>query len=192
MSLPVSHEMAGLSLGLAWVLPRGRVADWTRAIKARFGFLLMTLFLAMAPDLDIFPGLLSGHLNAFHQGLTHTAGWCLLFAFGMYACWHAFHPEDGWRCWLFFSAVALSHLLVDFMTEDGRLPYGIMAFWPLSNQYFISGLSMFLGPEKATFRALFQWHNAKVMLVDALWCLPLLLAVLAWKWTGWNSWRRPK
>ncbi|OGV43086.1 MAG: hypothetical protein A2X46_11675 [Lentisphaerae bacterium GWF2_57_35] len=174
--------MIGLSLGLAYVLPKGSWRYAWSAFREKWGLLAATLFLSGSPDLDLLPGLWVGNLNAFHHAYTHTLGWVFLMSAGVYLCWRSFHPEDGWRCFVLFFLAALSHLGIDYLTEDTSYPYGVMAFWPFQSDYFLFNRSYFLGPEKANVAALFQWHNVKVMIVDFLVCLPILLAVLVWKW----------
>jgi inner membrane protein len=184
--------MLGLALGFAYILPRGLFRDWWVAIRKNWGLLLVFLFLAESPDLDLLPGLLIGNLNAFHHIYTHTLGWVFLVSLGLYLCWRPFHPKDGWRCLLFFFLASLSHLVVDYMTQDTSYPYGVMGFWPFYRDYVLSKYALFLGPEKSTVAAIFQWHNVKVMVLDFLVCLPVLLAVCAYKWTGWRRGVQPE
>ncbi|NCB32158.1 MAG: hypothetical protein EOM66_12230 [Clostridia bacterium] len=60
MSSPVSHGLLGLALFFGAVLPRGCLAQWGAALRRHWAFLLVTLLLAMSPDLDLIPGVLTG------------------------------------------------------------------------------------------------------------------------------------
>jgi inner membrane protein len=37
-----------------------------------------------------------------------------------------------------------THPLLDALAGDTSVPYGVMAFWPISHQYFQTGLSVFM------------------------------------------------
>lgn len=181
MSSPVSHGMLGLAMVLGAVLPRGRPAQWWPALRRHGAFLLVTLLLAMSPDLDLIPGVLTGSLNRYHQGLSHTLVFCLLFSGVVFAGWRAFHPSAGLCVFLFFFLAAGSHLLLDTLTVDTRVPYGIMAFWPFSPAPVQAPVALFPAPSKKDVAALFSLHNVRVMAVEFLALVPIVLAVLLYK-----------
>src|SRR5579883_2594427 len=75
MALPVGHAAAGY-LAYEAVRPAGR---------HRAGWLATALLLANAPDLDYLPGLLVGHPDAWHRGVTHSLAAALAVAAGVTA-----------------------------------------------------------------------------------------------------------
>lgn len=187
MPSPVGHSLIGLALGAAAGLRRdtwrGLLAQGWRA---RW-WLAGAVALANAPDVDYLPGLFEGDFNARHHFLTHTAGWCAVVSTG---CWMA---ARAWRgravrpallAWCL--ALTGSHLLADWLTADTRPPIGIMALWPLDDAFYLSPLTIFWPLHKRDFAELLRWHNLAAVGVEVALCLPLLLAVLAWKA------RRPK
>src|SRR5579875_1342888 len=111
MALPVGHAAAGY-LAYEAVRPAGR---------HRAGWLATALLLANAPDLDYLPGLLVGHPDAWHRGVTHS----LAAARGL----------PG-RLALGAALAWASHLLLDFVTQNALPPRGIPLFSPWSARTF--------------------------------------------------------
>jgi hypothetical protein len=94
--------------------------------------------LAVAPDLDM---LVTTHRAAWHSlasaVIVATAAWLL----------HSRRRSDvtmppvrlALACGLAWG----SHVALDWLGKDGAPPYGVMALWPFSRDYFISGLDVF-------------------------------------------------
>ena len=143
MPSPVGHSLIGLAVGLGYGLPRTRWRDVPAELKANSAFFLIAILLANAADLDYLPGLFMGDWNLYHHGSSHTLQWTLLVTVAVCMLWRAFRPEAGWRVFGFVFLVLLSHLLADWVTDDGSAPYGIMLFWPMSDSYYISPVKLF-------------------------------------------------
>lgn len=155
MTTPVGHSLFGVIVYL--FASRG----------SRKGLLLFALLMTAAflPDFDYFP-VLWGDLklaNLNHQWFTHS----LLFVFvsGL-----ALAIVGKWlqlgsiaKLYLFIVAIMLSHLLLDYLTYDGREPKGILLLWPFSDQRFNSPVSVFGGVAKGSFSDLFSLHNLGVV-----------------------------
>ncbi|MCM8776196.1 MAG: metal-dependent hydrolase [Candidatus Omnitrophica bacterium] len=62
MPLPILHAAVGSALA-ARTLNRGRT-NWP--------LIILTAFLAIVPDFDFLPGLISGHAAAFHRTFSHS------------------------------------------------------------------------------------------------------------------------
>lgn len=175
MPSPVGHSLIGLALGVAAYLPRGPWSAWRARVRGAAGPLLAGVILANAPDLDYLPGVLRGDLNAYHHGYTHSLGWILLAGGGAWLVWKGRRPRIGWREAVFVFAALASHLVADWLTDDGRPPYGIMAWWPWAPDYTISPVTPFWRLLKKNYADLLQWHNVGAVLVEIAWCLPLVL-----------------
>jgi len=173
VATPIGHALAGFTVygyyTSAHNLPRSHL------------FVLCTL-MALAPDLDILPGILVGKPILFHQGITHSFGFALLVclcAAGIYAWWGKSFAVIFMVCFLSY----VSHLLLDFLGPDGRAPYGTPLFWPISDAYFISPvpilpgvhhLSSTSGSTVEFFYGVFTAHNLAAMAVEILFFTPLL------------------
>jgi membrane-bound metal-dependent hydrolase YbcI (DUF457 family) len=89
----------------------------------------------MAADLDLLVGA--------HSGPTHSIGAAAIA--GLVA---ALARWPIARSRVMIGVVAFlawaTHPLMDSLAPDTSLPYGVMAFWPFSHQYFLTGLSVFM------------------------------------------------
>jgi membrane-bound metal-dependent hydrolase YbcI (DUF457 family) len=123
MALPLGHAAAGY-LAYEAVRPAGR---------HRAGWLAAALVLANAPDCDYLPGLLVGHPDAWHRGVTHSlaAAVAVAVVVGVLAAVRRLPARFALG-----AAVAwASHLLLDFVTQNAHPPGGIPLFWPWSRTF---------------------------------------------------------
>jgi inner membrane protein len=124
MATPIGHLLLGYSVYLG-----GRRSETGKA------GLWLCLLLAIAPDFDFIPGLLLGQPNLYHQGISHSLGASLVVSLAAAAL---IRGHDFWRNWgLLFFAYA-SHLTLDFFAPDGRPPYGLPLFWPITGNYYLA------------------------------------------------------
>ena len=179
MPSPVGHSLIGLSVGLLYAWPRGRWPGgfWATVQRHRFP-LFLSLMLANLPDIDYVPGILTGDLNAYHHQFTHTLGWVVLVAAGVWMIWKAYRPDVGVREAVFVFACLASHVIADAFTDDSSYPFGVMLLWPVTAEYYISPQYIFPRPLKADWGEVFDWHNARVMGVEFLITAPLVVLVL--------------
>ncbi len=175
MPSPVAHSLIGLALTSVAVLRPAAWSDLGREAWRRRWLLLGGVALANAPDIDYLPGLLSGDLNAYHHLITHTAGWCLLVSAGVALAARAFRRGAPMKAVLGWSLLLTgSHLLADWLTADTRPPIGIMALWPVDDRFHLAPRTIFLALQKRDFADMLQWHNVGAVVVELVWCLPLL------------------
>jgi len=127
------------------------------------------VLIALIPDIDVPVGHWLGDAAAltFHRGITHSILFTLALAPLIGLLLQRWWRKDGisWRnCTLFSAAVLFSHLLLDSFTS-----YGIQLLLPFSDHSFAI---------------------ASISVIDPLYTLPLLLALLAIPWlTLLNPWR---
>jgi len=194
MPSPVGHSLIGLTFGAAWFVRPAARGDTLRAALWRSrGPLAWAVVAANGPDADYLPGLLMGSLNAVHRWYSHTLGWSLLSAVAIWLILRQRPLTDGpdgaaprragWAALLALTVIALSHLAADWLTEDLSPPYGLMAFWPFTDRFFIAPRVIFPHLQKECFGQFCCWHNVWALAVEVAWCLPLLLAVLFYKRT---------
>ena len=166
--------MAGASIFLA-----------SKKKKERFGFYLwvVAILLANLPDIDYLFGYVVGNPNKYHHLWTHS----LTFAVGVgvisdFLYWIIVRKESfRFGCIAFF--LVFSHLVLDFFTKDTMYPYGMRLFWPFSQKFFISPMTLFLDVNKASsshtfIRSLFCWHNFWTVLVEVI----ILGPPFVWLW----------
>jgi len=182
MPSPVGHSMIGLSIGLLYAWPRGSLTErWVATAKRHRFPLFLSVLLANLPDIDYVPGVLSGDINAYHHQFTHTLGWVVLVAAGVWMIWKAYRPAVGGREAVFVFACLASHVIADAFTDDSSYPFGVMLLWPLTSEYYTAPQHIFPRPMKADWGEVFTWHNLRVMGVEFLITAPLVVLVLLLK-----------
>jgi membrane-bound metal-dependent hydrolase YbcI (DUF457 family) len=173
MATPLGHVLSGYA-----------IYGFARVPKAdeQPGLALLGVFMAVAPDLDLIPGLVVGLPVLYHGGISHSLGFALLtslVAAGIFKM----------RGKMFFPAFALgflaysSHLLLDWLGPDGRPPYGIPAFWPISSETFISPVPVLLGVRHAGvtsasisewIQGMLTWHNVIAIAIEVAVIAPFI------------------
>lgn len=140
MPSPIAHLTAGYLVYLG----AHRHAGALNARAEEEGAVRMALALALGfsilPDLDSAAGILLGNFSRYHNNGTHSlvVGAAVSLAAAALLAWKHRH----FTFWFLVAAASYSlHILMDGATV-GR---GVMAFWPLSNQRFLSPLLLFYG-----------------------------------------------
>src|SRR5919109_1191829 len=135
MPSSVAHSMAG------YVIYRATSGDTSRLEWRRLFFYCICSSL---PDLDFIPGFLLGAPNKFHHGVSHSLG----FAFGFGLCMSLIllfaKNQNALRNFVIFFSLYFSHVLLDLLSYDSSPPYGVPALWPITDNYYISPISVFL------------------------------------------------
>lgn len=177
MASPVAHSIIGLAVG-SIVQPR--------CVKNRAAWLTFSVLAANAPDLDIFAGLATGQINHFHHGASHS-----LVALAAFSVLAAAAAVKWWPCFgRVAGATALlvgTHLLIDLTCGPIYEEGGTQIFWPLSDRFYYSPVSLFTsirhGGSDASveqfFHALFTPRNIEAIGMELFLTLPWLV-LAAW------------
>jgi inner membrane protein len=174
MATPIGHTLAGY---VTYKLSKVSQNDQSLHL------LLLSIVMANFPDLDFLPGFLAGSPALYHQGITHSMGIGLLISLAAAGVFRV----TGWPFMpvfvlCFFSY--LSHLIIDFLGPDGRSPYGVPLFWPITDRYFISPRPLFLGMHHApsTEASIAEWlagikqpYNLLAIAVEVASLAPFLI-----------------
>jgi membrane-bound metal-dependent hydrolase YbcI (DUF457 family) len=135
MASPVGHVLAGYAISH---LARG---EEKRKLLFPIG---LCIFMAIAPDLDFIPGLFLDRPAMFHGELLHSLGIAVFLNLVAAVILQKFGLPFGQMFSLGFLAYT-SHLVLDMLQPDGRVPYGIPLLWPISQAYFLSPFPIFPG-----------------------------------------------
>jgi hypothetical protein len=131
---------------------------------------LVCAALALAPDVDI--------LFSSHRTATHSVGALavVLAAAALAARWR------GWPILATTAACGIafgSHLFLDWLGHDGTPPLGLMALWPFSDAYHVSGMDVFADVSRRYWKLdEFILGNARTISREVAILLPV--AALAW------------
>lgn len=168
MPSPLGHALAGVAI--AWSAEAIRRRPMT--VEPRFTLAGACLALAIGPDLDfLYP--------PSHRMMTHSllATACVGLAL---AALHRRRAEGGTIALIGALAYG-SHLLLDWLGGDTKMPAGIQLLWPFSMDWFISDLHLFRSTDiGGMFRPRVIVTNILAVLQEAMITLPL--AALAWMW----------
>ena len=163
MPSPVGHALGGIAAGS---LIASRPDRRKLALFATVGVLA---------DIDFI-------LPIVHRGPTHSltaAAAAFTVAFVLVSFRKP--PAASVRLAAAIGAAYLTHILFDWLGEDAGPPSGIMALWPVSVRYYVSGLDVFSSVERRYWLPGFWRHNAlmlvrEVAIVAPVACLALLAA----------------
>ena len=173
MATPIGHSLAGLAVYS--VAP-----DINR--HSRLKLMLLCITMAVFPDLDLLPGLLQGQPVLYHGSISHSLGFALGVSLVIALIFHfqgsAFGPIFK-LCLIAY----VSHLVLDFFGPDGRAPYGIPLFWPLSSAHFLSPIPLLLGARHvgsttastmAFLRGVLSFYNVAAMTLEIVIVAPFI------------------
>lgn len=170
MPTPIGHALAGLAVAWAADLIPGPGQRWRQSpsdadfyAAAGGGLTLACAVLPVLPDADLVVNV--------HRTWSHSVGAALFV--GLLAATVA--VRMGWPIWrvaLMCAGAYGTHVLLDWLAFDHFPPRGIMALWPFSHTFYISGLDLFLGSPR-------QFWQPRVFVVGNLKATARELLVLA-------------
>ena len=166
MPSPIGHALGGIAAGAA--------------VSGRTGWGSLALFavLGAAPDIDFL-------LPMPHRGPTHSIGSAvLMFLVGWPAiAWWFRGTVRGPSAIRLALAVAVawgSHTLLDWLGADSSTPQGLMALWPLTTTYYVSGADVFYNISRRYWLPEFWRHNAVAVLRELMLLGPLASVTHWW------------
>jgi hypothetical protein len=152
MPSPVGHALGGAIVGQ--LVAPGRV----------FAPVLM----AVAPDLDFLWGR--------HNMETHSLGAAVAAGAMVLAVKRGRDARLAIACTLAWA----SHVLFDWLGSDTTPPLGVMALWPLSNEYYFANAFVFDAISRRYWLDNFWLHNLWAVVSEILMLGPV--AGFAWWW----------
>lgn len=172
MPSPIGHALGGMAIG---ALIAGRPGWRIAGVCALAGAL---------PDLDFL-------LPLQHRGPTHSLGAAALVFAGTFTIL-ALRSRAG-HALRTASAVALayaSHVLLDWLGADSSTPRGVLAFWPMSDVFYVSGWDVFNAVDRRYWIPGFWTRNALALARELVILVPLV-AISALAGRRVHSYRQP-
>ncbi len=177
MASTVGHALCGVTILLATAAAKpqlGLRVDWKTLV----------LFTALAnlPDIDLLIGYsVARNPHLFHSGPTHS----LVFALLMGTLVSAFPMRSLSRLTAIavFTAIIFSHDLIDSLTGPVvgmHETHGMPIFWPFSEYRLSMPVTVFPGPDHATWKRLISLYNLKVILIETLIFVPFIATYWWW------------
>ena len=142
--------------------------------------LFLYVIISNIPDIDIAIGFLVNDLT-FHQGIIHSLG-AAIFA-GLIAGIVIMQKKElFFNSFLLFTGLYYSHVILDYLASasDKGYPFGVALFWPLSNEYYVFPVMIFLDILRGTsnetlFSGMFNLHNLWAIMIELVLFLPLII-----------------
>lgn len=163
MPSPLGHVIGGLILHLGTTRSAATARAGDRAV--------MFAVAAAVPDLDLVFKQLG---LAQHQGASHSVTAAALAGLAAYALarWRA--PDRAMDLSVAAALGWLSHVVLDYLGRDTHPPIGLLVFWPFSDAYWKSPVSVFRDIGRS-----FEWEAIVHNTLSVSWELLLLLPLLA-------------
>jgi inner membrane protein len=174
MPSPIGHALGGVTAG--WLVDGARRDRYWLRQAMLFGAI------GIAPDIDLAFGR--------HSGPTHSIGAALIAALATWAVVSVRQRDRGTGVirpafdlrplvlsLAVFAAYA-SHVFLDWLGEDTTPPFGVMALWPFSQEYFVSPITIMPAISRRYWLAGFFGHNVRAVLFEVAVLGPI--AVIVW------------
>jgi inner membrane protein len=104
--------------------------------------LILAIGFSLLPDFDSVAGVLAGNFGRYHNNITHSLVVGILVALTFALLTRTIVKSGFWIWFAIFTLGYSLHILMDFLTFGER---GIMLFWPLSLERFVSPVKIFYG-----------------------------------------------
>ena len=137
MPSPIAHTAAAYFF---WRTGQRSLPKPGSTAAALFQFSIFA-FLSLLPDLDSVPGLIFSDLGRYHNNLFHSLAAGLLTATMVGAVARGVGSASFFRWFQLGLLCFWAHLLMDFFTVSR----GVMLFWPLTDQRFVSPVKLLTG-----------------------------------------------
>ena len=164
MPSPIGHTLLGRAFYAQF-----RPHPW------RFSFItiLLIAFASTLPDFDFLFGFLEGDPNRYHRGISHSFAISGILFLILFMFESAIKKKDNASLSLWFLGFYLLHIVFDYFGADTRLPYGQPIFWPLSDNYYQSEVSIFLDIRRSSdlnefIPSLFRKHNFIAIFIEVV------------------------
>jgi membrane-bound metal-dependent hydrolase YbcI (DUF457 family) len=159
MPSPVGHLLAGAAVA------------WTIDPRVDRRLLLTAAALAALPDLDLLTPLP-------HRTISHSVTAVIVTTIVAAVVTRQVTTRPVARVAAICALAYATHLILDWLSADRAVPYGFQAWWPFSDQFYISGWEVFRTTER---RRILSWpttvHNVITIAQEIAILGPVLLAV---------------
>jgi membrane-bound metal-dependent hydrolase YbcI (DUF457 family) len=130
MPTPVGHALGGLAA--SWF---AESAAGKRSWPSIVPLAIASAAVGMSPDLDLLLG--------SHRTYTHSIAGVAVAGFVAWLFMRRRRMPRAVGVAIAIAAAYASHLLLDWLGKDSSSPPGLMALWPFSSRFYISGIDLF-------------------------------------------------
>jgi len=135
----------------------------------------MAFFFGSLPDADFIVAHFTRIPYLQHHYFSHSIAFSLLIALAIYGTAVILRTANKFQVTLMLWLAYLSHLIMDYFTEDGSYPYGIPLLWPLTSRHFVAPVQIFLSIHRGEWQDIASLHNLAAIAIEIAVMLPLAL-----------------
>lgn len=138
MPSPIAHLGTGYAIYCYYKrrLPENQVRLWKLPFQ-----MIMVMGLSMLPDLDIMAAIIFRDMQNYHNNFSHSLLLSIPVALLIAAILRQIYHSDFWL-WFLICLISYDlHIVMDALTAER----GVMMFWPLSQNRFVSPIRIFYG-----------------------------------------------
>lgn len=169
MPLPIGHSLISASVFAAC---NGRLS-----LKEDWKTLGLFVFAGLLPDIDFITVPFMGFGS--HRGLTHSFLFALIAGSILFLLARKILSSRGPRLWISLVIAMALHPVCDFLTYDYLVERGgVRLFYPFSDTYYQSPLTVFVGIELRYLKTIFSAHTLFAIFYEAFVSGAVLSAVL--------------
>ena len=171
MPTPIGHALVGVAI--AWSAEAIRRTPVR--LPARSTVAAACAGLAVVPDLDLL-------YPPVHRMMTHSVIALVLAGVIAGAVMQRGDRGAAWRVGILCGLAYASHLLLDWLGGDTKIPAGVQLLWPFSDRWFISSWGIFRPTDLGGFfTAPIIRSNALTVLRELLVLGPVAVATFFWR-----------
>lgn len=179
MPLPIAHSLISTAV---YVTYKGRLP-----VREDLKGLALFAFVGLLPDIDFITVPFTGFGG--HRGVTHSIAFAFAATAVIYMVVRYIRQKKEPRLWSYLFVAMAVHPVCDFFTYDYLVERGgVMLFYPFTDRYFESPVTLFMGIELRYLETIFSLHTLHAVVHEAVLSGLVLVAAVYLK-TG--SLRRP-
>jgi inner membrane protein len=153
MPSPIAHTL-GAYAGLVLIKPD--LISTKESRRMTFG--LAAIFGSLA-DADFLVAQFTTNPTLQHHYFSHSIPFAFFIGFLSYLILILFRTAEPIKKAGLITVAYLSHLLLDFFTQDGGRPFGIPLLWPLTHKHFMSPVVIFYSIHRGGWEDYLSAHN---------------------------------
>jgi membrane-bound metal-dependent hydrolase YbcI (DUF457 family) len=160
MPSPVGHTLAAYAAML--VLDAGLI---TSRYKMNLAIGAAFIFGTLA-DADFVVAQFTTIPYLRHHYFSHSIPFAAALTLLIWALLKLFRFQNAKKISIVLGVAYGTHLLLDYLAEDGSKPYGIPLLWPFSHHHFIAPVNIFFSIHRGELGAIFSLHNLAAILIE--------------------------
>ena len=159
MPLPIAHSLISAAV---FVTYKGGLS-----VRDDLKGLALFAFAGLLPDIDFITVPFTGFGG--HRGVTHSLAFAFAATAIMYMALCYLGKKKDARLWFYLFVAMAVHPLCDFFTYDYLVERGgVMLFYPFTDSYFESPVTLFIGIELRYLETIFSLNTLHAVIHEAV------------------------